>query len=72
MLPGDDVQHLLFGVSIIQDGFLEHQFFLQILFIEISLVGDSNDVTSISGQSNTGALHLEKTVINLKMDALRM
>ena len=55
MLPGDDVQHLLLRVSIIQDGFLEHvSFSYQILFIEISLVGDSNDVTPISGQSSTG------------------
>ena len=53
VLPGDDVQCLLLGVSIIQDGFLEHQFFLQILFIEILLAGDSNKVTSISGQLST-------------------
>ena len=53
VLPGDDVQHLLLGGSIIQDGFLEHKFFLQILFIEISLAGDSNNVTSISGQLST-------------------
>ena len=53
VLPGDDVQHLLLRVSISQDGFLEHQFFLQILFIEILLAGDSNDITSISGQLST-------------------
>ena len=49
VLPGDDVQCLLLGVSIIQDGFLEHQFYLQILFIELSLTGDSNNIISISG-----------------------
>ena len=49
VLPGDDVQCLLLGVSIIQDSFLEHHFFLQILFIELSLTGDANNIISISG-----------------------
>ena len=49
VLPGDDVQCLLLGVSIIQDDSLEHQSFHQILFIGLSSIGDSNDVISISG-----------------------
>ena len=32
VLPGDDVQRLLLGVSVIQDDFLKRQSFYQILF----------------------------------------
>ena len=49
VLLGDDVQCLLLGVGIIQDDFSEHQSFHQILFIGLSLIGDSNNVISISG-----------------------
>ena len=49
VLPGDDVQCLLLRVGIIQDDFLGCQSFYQILFIELSSTGDSNNVISISG-----------------------
>ena len=48
VLLGDDVQHLLLRVGIIQDDFLGCQSFHQILFIGLSSIGDSNNVISIS------------------------
>ena len=54
VLLGDDVQYLLLRVTIIPDDFLECQSFHQILFKELSLISDSNDVISISCQSSTG------------------
>ena len=48
VLPGDDVQHLLLGVSTTQVLF-QHHFFCQILFMELSYAGDSNSIVSISG-----------------------
>ena len=55
VLLGDDVQCLLLGVSTTQvllkrlETSLKHHSFCQILFMELSYAGDSNNIVSISG-----------------------